>query len=59
MSVVVPNRISDGISLPSIKVLIQGLKLGRFDSSGITPTTPSPTTPRGYYWTFCAVAGGT
>jgi hypothetical protein len=34
MSVVVPNRISDGISLPSIKVLIQGLKLARFDSSG-------------------------
>jgi hypothetical protein len=34
MSVVVPNRISDGSSLPSIKVLIQGLKLARFDSSG-------------------------
>src|SRR5260370_11008505 len=33
LSVVVPNRISDGRSLPDIKVLIQGLKLARFDSS--------------------------
>jgi hypothetical protein len=34
LSVVVPNRISDGHSVPSIKVLVQGLKLPRFDSSG-------------------------
>jgi len=34
LSVVVPNRISDGHSVPSIKVLVQGLKLPRFDGSG-------------------------
>src|SRR5260370_35909155 len=34
LSVVVPNRISDGHSVPSIKVLVQGLKLARFDSAG-------------------------
>ena len=34
MSVVVPNNISDGRSLPSIQVLIQGLTLARFDSGG-------------------------
>src|SRR2546429_8849491 len=34
LSVVVPNRINDGRSLPTIKVLVQGLKLPRFDSSG-------------------------
>jgi len=34
MSVVVPNRISDGSSLPTIKVLIDGLKLEQFDSAG-------------------------
>jgi hypothetical protein len=34
LSVVVPNRISDGHSLPTIKVLVQGLKLPRFDSAG-------------------------
>jgi hypothetical protein len=34
LAVVVPNRISDGHSLPDIKVLAQGLKLARFDSSG-------------------------
>ena len=34
LSVVVPNRISDGHSVPSIKVLVQGLKLPRFDSAG-------------------------
>ena len=33
MSLVVPNRISDGRSLPDIKVLIRGLKLTRFDSN--------------------------
>jgi hypothetical protein len=34
MSVVVPNAISTGQSLPSIQVLIDGLKLEQFDSSG-------------------------
>jgi hypothetical protein len=34
LSVVVPNRISDGRSLPDIGVLIRGLKLTRFDSAG-------------------------
>lgn len=34
MSVVVPNRISDGSSLPKIEVLIDGLKLEQFDAAG-------------------------
>jgi hypothetical protein len=34
MSVVVPNRISDGSSLPAIRVLMDGLKLEQFDTSG-------------------------
>jgi Putative phage tail protein len=34
LSVVVPNWISNGTSLPDIEVLIQGLQLARFDSSG-------------------------
>ncbi len=36
MSVVVPNRISDGSSLPSIEVLIDGLKLEQFDADGVS-----------------------
>lgn len=34
ISVVVPNRINDGRSLPSIQALIQGLKLPRYGSDG-------------------------
>jgi len=34
MSVVVPNSISNGTSLPNIEVLIQGLQLAQFDSGG-------------------------
>ncbi len=34
LSLVVPNRISDGKSLPRVKVLLQGLKLPRFDENG-------------------------
>jgi Putative phage tail protein len=34
MSVVVPNRVSTGQSLPRIKVLAQGRKLQRFDQTG-------------------------
>jgi Putative phage tail protein len=36
MSVVVPNRISNGQSLAKIRVLIDGLKLEQFDESGVT-----------------------
>ena len=34
LSVVVPNRISDGTSIPSVQVLVQGLKLWQSDTSG-------------------------
>jgi hypothetical protein len=34
LSVVVPNRISDGSALPKIDVLVEGLKLPTFDASG-------------------------
>ncbi|MDQ2947992.1 MAG: phage tail protein, partial [Acidobacteriota bacterium] len=34
LSVVVPNRISDGRSLPNIQVLVQGMKLAGFDADG-------------------------
>ena len=34
LSLVVPNRISNGLLLPDIQVLIQGLQLARFDANG-------------------------
>lgn len=34
LSVVVPNRINDGKNLPKVKVLVRGLKLARYDSTG-------------------------
>ncbi len=34
LSVVVPNRINDGSSLPELKVLIDGLKVARYSASG-------------------------
>ncbi|MGD0666026.1 MAG: phage tail protein [Bryobacteraceae bacterium] len=34
LSVVVPNQISDGNSLPSVQVLVQGLLVPRYDSQG-------------------------
>ena len=34
LSVVVPNRISNGQTLPNIQVLMHGLKLEQFDTSG-------------------------
>jgi hypothetical protein len=34
LSVVVPNRISDGRSLPTVKVLTQGMKLPVYDADG-------------------------
>jgi hypothetical protein len=37
MSVVVPNAINDGRSLPSIQVLIRGLKLASYDATGASP----------------------
>ena len=35
-SVVVPNRISNGQSLPKVRVLMNGVKLERFDSAGVS-----------------------
>jgi hypothetical protein len=34
LSVVLPNRLNDGRSLPKIEVLVEGLKLPRLDASG-------------------------
>ena len=34
LSVVVPNRINNGTSIPSVQVLMQGLKLWQFDTNG-------------------------
>ncbi len=34
MGIVVPNRINDGKSLPTIRVLAQGMKLSTFDAEG-------------------------
>jgi hypothetical protein len=34
MSVVVPNRISNGVSLATVKILLQGLQLEQFDGTG-------------------------
>ena len=34
LSVVVPNRINDGSSIPTVQVLMQGMKLLQFDTSG-------------------------
>jgi hypothetical protein len=35
LSVVVPNRINDGRSLPNVQVLLEGLKLDQFGSDGL------------------------
>lgn len=34
LSVVVPNRLNNGTSIPKVQVLMQGLKLYRFDANG-------------------------
>lgn len=34
LSIVVPNRINDGTSIPAIQVLMQGLRLWQFDTGG-------------------------
>ena len=39
LSVVVPNRINDGKSLPGIRVLLRGLQIGHFDSAGVALPT--------------------
>jgi hypothetical protein len=36
LSVVVPNRISNGTSVPSVQVLMQGLRLEQFDHNGVS-----------------------
>jgi hypothetical protein len=35
LSVVVPNRVNDGRSLPTVKVLARGLRLPRYDAAGL------------------------
>ena len=35
LSLVVPNRINDGKSLPAVRVLLQGLEIGMFDAAGL------------------------
>ncbi|HCC56475.1 MAG TPA: hypothetical protein DEQ47_04305 [Solibacterales bacterium] len=35
LSLVVPNRINDGKSLPSVRVLLEGLEIGMFDGAGV------------------------
>jgi hypothetical protein len=57
-SVAVPNRISDGQSLPRVRVLLRGLKLERFDEAGATLGEALLTIPRGFCWTSCGVAVG-
>ena len=39
LSVVVPNQINDGRVLPRVKVLVEGLRLESFDSSGVSQGT--------------------
>src|ERR1700685_4634275 len=34
LAIVVPNRINDGTSIPTVQVLMKGLKLWQFDTSG-------------------------
>jgi hypothetical protein len=34
LSVVVPNRLSDGRSLPRLRALVEGMKLARYDANG-------------------------
>ncbi len=45
LSVVVPNRISNGQSLPTVQVLVRGLKLESFDSSGASLGTAFTNNP--------------
>jgi hypothetical protein len=45
LSVVVPNRISNGQSLPTVQVLVRGLKLESFDNSGTSLGTAFTNNP--------------
>jgi len=45
LSVVVPNRISSGKSLPTVEVLLQGLDLDIYDANGIFQTTAFTNNP--------------
>ena len=50
LSVVVPNRISDGRSLPKVDVLIRGMKLPTYDDTGTFVGECSRTIRRGSCW---------
>jgi hypothetical protein len=58
MSVVVPNRISEGRSLPEIEVLVEGMRLPQYDAAGTLVRRPSPTTRPGCCWMYCDGADG-
>ncbi len=45
MSLVVPNRISDGQSAPRVRILAEGLKVGRYDSAGVLTDTSFSNNP--------------
>jgi len=45
LSVVVPNQISDGNSLPSVQVLVQGLKVPTYDAQGNQLSTEFTSNP--------------
>ncbi len=59
MSVVVPNNISDGSSLPSIQVLIQGLALARYDSGRNYTNTVFTNNSAWVFWISYIAAVGT
>ncbi len=45
LSVVIPNGISSGISLPSVDVLVRGMKLPQYDNSGAITATSYTNNP--------------
>ncbi len=45
LSVVVPNRISDGYTLPQVQVLVQGMALDRYDATGVYQDTEFTNNP--------------
>ena len=59
LSVVVPNRMNDGTSLPRVKVLVQGLKLPTYGTDGsLAGEQFSARTRRGSCWTCCGGGAG-
>ena len=59
LSVVVPNRMNDGTTLPTVKVLAQGLKVPVYGSGRNAMSAISfRATRRGCCWTCCGGAGG-